>query len=71
MATEEPYSYIAEFSAIFTTIGDDNFDQNEVRLRLFQFTLKEKAKQWFLTLPTNSIHTWDEMQQTLLISNIR
>jgi len=33
---------------------------------LFQFSLKDKAKQWFLTLPANSIRTWGEMQQVFL-----
>ena len=37
-----------------------------MRLRLFQFSLKDKAKGWFLTLTANSIHTWEEMQQVFL-----
>ncbi|KAI3811236.1 hypothetical protein L1987_20955 [Smallanthus sonchifolius] len=66
MVTEEPYTHLAEFAAICSTIGDENFDQNEVKLRLFQFSLKDRAKQWFITLPANSIYTWDEMQQVFL-----
>ncbi|KAI3762416.1 hypothetical protein L1987_52846 [Smallanthus sonchifolius] len=66
MVTEEPYTHLAEFAAICSTIGDENFDQSEVKLRLFQFSLKDRAKQWFITLPANSIHTWDEMQQVFL-----
>ncbi|KAI3797054.1 hypothetical protein L1987_39744 [Smallanthus sonchifolius] len=66
MVTEEPYTNLAECAAICSTIGDENFDQNEVKLRLFQFSLKDRAKQWFITLPANSIHTWDEMQQVFL-----
>ncbi|KAI3799078.1 hypothetical protein L1987_34368 [Smallanthus sonchifolius] len=66
MVTEEPYTHLAEFAAICSTIGDENFDQSEVKLRLFQFSLKGRAKQWFITLPANSIHTWDEMQQVFL-----
>ncbi|KAM0034660.1 putative retrotransposon gag domain-containing protein [Helianthus debilis subsp. tardiflorus] len=33
---------------------------------LFQFTLKDKARQWFATLPPGSIYTWQEMQQVFL-----
>ncbi|KAI3828507.1 hypothetical protein L1987_02608 [Smallanthus sonchifolius] len=66
MVTEEPYTHLSEFAAICSTIGDENFDQSEVKLRLFQFSLKDRAKQWFITLPANSIHTWDEMQQVFL-----
>ncbi|KAJ0857449.1 putative transcription factor interactor and regulator CCHC(Zn) family [Helianthus annuus] len=33
---------------------------------LFQFTLKDKARQWFATLPPGSIYTWQEMQLVFL-----
>ncbi|KAI3683909.1 hypothetical protein L1987_84424 [Smallanthus sonchifolius] len=66
MVTEEPYTHLAEFTAICSTIGDENFDQSEVKPRLFLFSLKDRAKQWFVTLPANSIHTWEEMQQVFL-----
>ncbi|XP_021979557.1 uncharacterized protein LOC110875664 [Helianthus annuus] len=62
----EPYTHLAEFSSICNTIGGHNFALEEVKLRLFQFSLKDKAKQWYLTLPTNSIRTWGEMQQAFL-----
>ncbi|XP_021998222.1 uncharacterized protein LOC110895248 [Helianthus annuus] len=51
---------------VCNTIRGHNFALEEVKLRLFQFSLKDKAKQWFLTLPANSICTWGEMQQAFL-----
>ncbi|XP_076894000.1 uncharacterized protein LOC143546168 [Bidens hawaiensis] len=66
MATEESYTHLSDFFAICGTIGDQNLDQDEVKLRLFQFSLKDKAKSWFVSLPANSIHSWDEMQQVFL-----
>ena len=65
-ATEEPYLHLSEFEAICGTIGDQGFSPDEVKLVLFQFTLKDKAKQWFLALPSGSIFTWAEMQQQFL-----
>ncbi|XP_022020069.1 uncharacterized protein LOC110920143 [Helianthus annuus] len=65
-SNDEPYTHLAEFSSICNTIGGHNFALEEVKLRLFQFSLKDKAKQWFLTLPANSIRTWGEMQQVFL-----
>ncbi|XP_021971569.1 uncharacterized protein LOC110866732 [Helianthus annuus] len=65
-SNDEPYTHLAEFSSICNTIGGHNFALEEVKLRLFQFSLKDKAKQWFLTLPANSIRTWGEMQQAFL-----
>ncbi|KAD2393524.1 hypothetical protein E3N88_40501 [Mikania micrantha] len=65
-ATEEPYVHISEFGAICSTIGGQGFTPDEVKLNLFQFSLKERAKQWFHTLPSGSIYTWEEMQQFFL-----
>jgi hypothetical protein len=42
------------------------FSSDEVKLVLFHFTLKDKAKHWFLALPLASNFTWDEMQQQFL-----
>ena len=66
MASEEPYSHLSDFGAICSSIGDGTYDQEEVRLRLFQFSLKDKAKHWFNSLPVNSIRDWAEMQQLFL-----
>ena len=32
-----------------------------IRLRLFPFSLKDKAKQWLTTEPPDSITSWDEL----------
>ncbi|KAI3828025.1 hypothetical protein L1987_02115 [Smallanthus sonchifolius] len=34
--------------------------------RTFEFSLEDKAKRWFYTLPSASIYTWAEMQQRFL-----
>ncbi|XP_022007539.1 uncharacterized protein LOC110906771 [Helianthus annuus] len=64
--TEEPYLHIASFDSICHTIGVSGFTKDEVKLMLFQFTLKDKARQWFATLPPGSIYTWQEMQLVFL-----
>ncbi|KAI3693783.1 hypothetical protein L1987_76735 [Smallanthus sonchifolius] len=63
---EEPYLHLAEFENICGTIGGHGFSLDEVKLMMFQFTLKDRAKQWFLTLPAGSIRTWEQMQQVFL-----
>jgi hypothetical protein len=36
---------------------------NTIRLKLFPFLLKDKAKTWLQNLRLGSICAWDEMQQ--------
>jgi hypothetical protein len=39
---------------------------NTIRLKLFPFSLKDKAKTWLQNLRSGSIRAWDEMQQQFL-----
>jgi hypothetical protein len=36
---------------------------NTIRLKLFSFSLKDKAKTWLQNLKPGFIRAWDEMQQ--------
>ncbi|KAD5960526.1 hypothetical protein E3N88_11998 [Mikania micrantha] len=66
-ATEEPYQHLQEFEQFCQVTGGQRFSADEVKLILFPFTLKDRTKEWFSTLPAASIFTWEEMQQQFLI----
>jgi hypothetical protein len=51
---ENPYLRLREFEKVCNTYND---------LKLFPFSLKDKAKTWLQNLRPGSIRTWDEMQQ--------
>ncbi|KAI3505819.1 hypothetical protein L1887_28104 [Cichorium endivia] len=54
------------FIAIANANTPRNTNKNIFRLRLFPFTLKEKVKYWFTSLPSNSITTWDQLKAKFL-----
>jgi hypothetical protein len=64
--TEDPYKHLDEFIEICSTIRLRNFTKDALRMRLFQFSLKEKAKYWLTSLDTNSITSWAQMQHEFL-----
>ncbi|XP_035840246.1 uncharacterized protein LOC118479344 [Helianthus annuus] len=66
LATEEPYFHLETYDSICNTIGGQGFSADDVKLVLFQFSLEDKAKRWFHTLPSASIFTWAGMQQIFL-----
>ncbi|XP_021995954.1 uncharacterized protein LOC110893144 [Helianthus annuus] len=66
LATEEPYFHLETYDSICNTIGGQGFSSDDVKLVLFQFSLEDKAKRWFHTLPSASIFTWADMQQIFL-----
>ena len=64
--SEEPYDHLTEFVEICAINQVSGFTDDEVKLRLFTYSLKEKAKKWFLSLPHLSINTWAEMKKQFL-----
>ncbi|XP_050387304.1 UPF0481 protein At3g47200-like [Argentina anserina] len=42
------------------------YDENNLRLRLFPFSLKDKAKDWLYKIRVASITSWDEMNAAFL-----
>lgn len=66
LSTENPYDFLGEFLAICSTIKLSVFTEDALRMRLFPFSLKERAKHWFHSLAPNSITSWAQLQQEFL-----
>ena len=43
------------------TVKYNGVSDDAIRLRLFMFSLKDKAKHWLTTEPPDSITFWDEL----------
>jgi len=52
---EDPYKHLDEFLEICTTVKIQNLTDDALKLRLFPFSLKDRAKQWLNSLEANSI----------------
>jgi hypothetical protein len=63
---ENPYEFLSEFQSICSTIQLTGFTEDALKMRLFVFALKERAKHWFQSLEPNSITSWDQLQQVFL-----
>ena len=63
---EDPYMHVKEFLEICSTFRFQNFSDESVRLRLFPFSLKDKAKAWLNTLPARTITNWDQLVNKFL-----
>ena len=58
LSTENPYNFLNEFQAIYSTIKLMGFTKDALRMHLFPFTLKERAKHWFHSLAPNCFTSW-------------
>jgi len=63
---ENPYLHLREFEEVCNTYNDLKCSMNTIRLKLFPFSLKDKAKTWLQNIRSGSIRAWDEMQQQFL-----
>ncbi|KAI3739206.1 hypothetical protein L2E82_29605 [Cichorium intybus] len=64
--TDDPYNHLYEFISIANANTTRNTNRDTFRLRLFPFTLTDKAKYWFTSLPSNSITRWDQLKVKFL-----
>ena len=63
---EDPYMHVNDFLEICATFRFTDFSDESVRLRLFPFSLKDKAKAWLNSLPADSVTTWDMLVSKFL-----
>lgn len=65
-SNDDRNDHIISFLEIFDTFRFNGVSEDAVRLRLFSFTLKDKAKSWLHSLPPESITTWNNLVQKFL-----
>ena len=63
---EDPYLHVKEFLDICATFKFQNFSDESIKLRLFPFSLKDKAKAWLNSLEVGSISTWEVLVKKFL-----
>ncbi|GKV48968.1 hypothetical protein SLEP1_g55742 [Rubroshorea leprosula] len=66
LPSDDLNAHITHFLEICDTFQYNGVFDDVVRLRLFPFSLRDKAKSWLSSLPVGSITTWNMMAQKFL-----
>ncbi|CAB4289701.1 unnamed protein product [Prunus armeniaca] len=64
---DDPYMHLKLYHETVENIIIKGMEPECVNLRLFTYTLKDRAKAWLYSLPMNSITTWDQLQEKFLL----
>jgi len=63
---EDAYLFLSEFEVVCNMIHFHNVHIDVVKLRFVSFSLKDNAKRWMYSLPTNSISSWNDFVKVFL-----
>ena len=64
--SEDPNIHLENFLEICDTIKLNGVTNDAIRLRLFPFSLKDRAKSWLTSKPAGTFTTWDALSQEFL-----
>ncbi|CAM8966449.1 unnamed protein product [Rhodiola kirilowii] len=63
---ESATRHLQDFHGICQTLRTYGATVESFKLKAFHFSLTDMARSWFLSLPSGSIRTWDQMQKKFL-----
>ena len=66
LAHEDPNAHILNILEVCDTVKYNGVSDDAIRLRLFPFSLKEKAKHWLISEPPSSITSWDDLSNKFM-----
>lgn len=65
-ATNDPWEHLVRFYETMSMCQPEGIIEGQVKLKLFNFSLMGRAKDWLLYLPNEVIRTWRELEDKLL-----
>ena len=61
LKNDDPYNHLNDFHVVCQSFKYGKFSYDDVKLKLFPFSLKDRARSWLNTLPANSITSWEQL----------
>ncbi|KAL0658021.1 hypothetical protein Bca4012_078606 [Brassica carinata] len=66
LALEDPFDHLDRFDSYCGLSKTNGVSEDTLKLKLFPFSLGDKARQWEKSLPSDSITTWDDCKKAFL-----
>ena len=62
----DPYEHIDKFTSLCSTMKEIGWTNDKLKLYLFRFSLKGKAKDWLKSHPTGHFNSWKGIYEAFL-----
>ena len=66
LATEDPHLHLRLFMEVSDTFKLPGVTEEALRLKLFPYSLRDRARAWLNSLPPDSVATWDDLAERFL-----
>src|SRR4051812_33277554 len=66
LPSEDPNQHLIDFLETCDLVKFKGVKSDAIRLRLFKYSLRDKARLWLQSLEAGSITTWDELKKAFL-----
>ncbi|XP_050160376.1 uncharacterized protein LOC126633887 [Malus sylvestris] len=66
LPNEDPLAHVKEFYNVVSGLPLQGVSEANLRMRVFPYTLKDRAKSWLMTLAPGSLITWDAVAKKFL-----
>ena len=66
LSQERPYTHVKMFEEVCGTLQLGGLISEGLKMRLFPFSLQDRAREWLHRLPPASIRSWQQLQEEFL-----
>ena len=63
LPNEDPLTFMCTFYCTVENFLRNSLTNEQLRLRCFPYTLKDRANAWWLSIPAGSLTTWDQIYE--------
>ena len=67
MPTEDPHLHLRLFIEVSDSFKLPGVTEDALRLKLFPYSLRDRARAWLNSLPSDSVSTWQELAERFLM----
>ncbi|KAL4388162.1 hypothetical protein GQ457_09G010440 [Hibiscus cannabinus] len=64
---EDARQHLRSFIEVCDSFRQQGVHENVLRLKLFPYSLRDKARAWFNSIPSGSVESWDDLCRNFII----